>query len=118
KRVLHLLDNLSSHTRANEKSLLDVAIGPFDVLLDLGLFGNVFDLPDGSAIDGNTVVNELLSKPSWTSAFKNDKVQVKTEQGFEAMTGVKPSYVSHACGKHDFSVGSGHTTLTWLKSLV
>ncbi|GJZ44433.1 hypothetical protein Tco_0591688 [Tanacetum coccineum] len=107
KGVLHLLDNPSSHAGANKKSLLVSATGPSDVLLDLGLFGNVFDLPDGCAIDGNTVVNELLSKPSWTSAYENDKVQFKAEQGFEAMTGVEPSYVSDACGKHHFSVGSG-----------
>nr|GEV98865.1 hypothetical protein [Tanacetum cinerariifolium] len=70
-----LLDNSGSHTGVNEKSLLDVATGPSDVLPDLGPFGNVFNLPNGSAIDGNTAMNELLSKPSWTSAYENNKSQ-------------------------------------------
>ncbi|GKA76484.1 hypothetical protein Tco_0782945 [Tanacetum coccineum] len=74
KGVLHLLDNPSSHAGANKKSLLDAATVPFDVLPNLGSFRNLFDLPDGSAIEGNTVVNELLSKLSWTSAYENDKV--------------------------------------------
>nr|GEY15150.1 hypothetical protein [Tanacetum cinerariifolium] len=106
KGVLHFLDNPSSHAGANEKSLLDSATGPSDVLLDLGPSGNIFDLSDGDAIDGNTMVNELLSKLSWTSIYENDKVQVNAEQGFEAMTGVEPSFVSNACGKHHFLVGS------------
>ncbi|GKD52939.1 hypothetical protein Tco_1286326 [Tanacetum coccineum] len=100
KAITHLPDNPTSHSGVNEKSLLDATSGPPDVLPDLGPFGNVFDFPDGGAIDGNTMVNEFLSKPSWTSAYENNKVQVKAEQGFEAMTGVKPSYVSDACGKH------------------
>ncbi|GKB66438.1 hypothetical protein Tco_0927850 [Tanacetum coccineum] len=93
KGVFHLLDNPSSLVGANKKSLLDAATGPFDVLPDLGSFRNVFDLPYGGTIDGNTVVNELLSKLSWTSAYENNKVQVKVEQGFKAMTGVEPSYI-------------------------
>nr|GEU86688.1 hypothetical protein [Tanacetum cinerariifolium] len=56
KGVLHLLDNSSLHAEANEKSLLDAATGPSDVLPDLGPFINVFDLPDGGTIDGNTVL--------------------------------------------------------------
>ncbi|GJT54008.1 hypothetical protein Tco_0989062 [Tanacetum coccineum] len=120
KAIIHLLDNPTSHGGVNEKSLLDATSGPSDVLPDLGPFGNVFDLPDGGAIDGNTMVNEFLSKPSWTSAYENNKVQVKAKQGFEAMTRVKPSYVSDACGKHQFSIGSGaqHTNMAGVTSEV
>nr|GEW18812.1 integrase, catalytic region, zinc finger, CCHC-type, peptidase aspartic, catalytic [Tanacetum cinerariifolium] len=60
KVVLHLLDNPSSHPLVNEKSSLDATTCHSDVLPDLGSFGNVFDLPDGGAIDGNTVMNELF----------------------------------------------------------
>ncbi|GKC40820.1 hypothetical protein Tco_1053204 [Tanacetum coccineum] len=98
KAIIHLSDNPTSHSGVNEKSLLDVTSGPPDVLPNLGPFGNVFNFPNGGAIDENIVVNEFLSKSSWTSAYENNKVQVKAEQGFEAMTGVKPSYVSDACG--------------------
>ncbi|GJY58240.1 hypothetical protein Tco_0458132 [Tanacetum coccineum] len=107
KVFFHLLDNPSLHAGANEKSLLDALTGPSNVLPDLALFGSVYYLPDGGAVNGNTVLNELLSKSIRTSVYENDKVQVKAEQGFEAMTGVKLSYVSHACGKHHFLVGSG-----------
>ncbi|GKG49861.1 hypothetical protein Tco_0518635, partial [Tanacetum coccineum] len=72
KVFFHLLDNLSSHAGANEKSLLDAATGPSNVLPDLASFGNVFDLPDGGAVDGNTMLNDLLSKSSRTSAYEND----------------------------------------------
>ncbi|GJZ92918.1 hypothetical protein Tco_0664983 [Tanacetum coccineum] len=119
KGVLHLLDNPGSHAGTNEKSLLDSATDPSDVLPDLGPFENVLDLPDGGTIDGNTVVNELLSKLSWISAYENDKVQVKPDQGFEAMTGVEPSYVSDTEGmlaiEHVMN-GSMQTTVNSLRS--
>ncbi|GJX03071.1 hypothetical protein Tco_0188987 [Tanacetum coccineum] len=120
KAIIHLLDNPTSHGGVNEKSLIDTTSGPSDVLPDLGPFGNVFDLPGGGAIDGNTVVNEFLSKPSWTCSYENNKVQVKDEQGFKAMIGVETSYVSDVCGKHQFSVGSGaqHTNMAGVTSEV
>ncbi|GJV45872.1 photosystem I P700 apoprotein A2 [Tanacetum coccineum] len=97
KAVIHLLDNPASHGGVDEKSMLDATTGPSDVLPDLGPFGNVFDLPDGGATDGNAVVNEFLSKPR-----------------------VEPSYVSNACGKHQFSVGSEaqHTNMVRVTSEV
>ncbi|GKE26711.1 hypothetical protein Tco_1442095 [Tanacetum coccineum] len=82
KPALHLLDNPGSHAGVNEKSSLDAKTYSSDVLPDLGLFGNVFDLLDGGAIDGNTVMNELLFKPSWTSAYENNKLHVKFPVGF------------------------------------
>nr|GEU38502.1 UBN2 domain-containing protein [Tanacetum cinerariifolium] len=112
KGVLHLLDNPSLHVGANEKSLLDVVTCPSDVLLDLGSFINVFDLPDGGTIDGNTVVNELLYKLRWKNAYENDKVQVKAEQGFEAMTGVEPSYFIKKLVHHSVPING---TAIWCK---
>ncbi|GJY43196.1 retrovirus-related pol polyprotein from transposon TNT 1-94 [Tanacetum coccineum] len=67
----------------------------FDILPYLSPFGDVFGLPDGGAIGGNVMGNELLSKPSWTTAYKNNKVQVKAEQSFEAIAGVEPSYTGY-----------------------
>ncbi|GKA26879.1 hypothetical protein Tco_0713047 [Tanacetum coccineum] len=51
-----------------------------------------------------------LHPGSWTTAYKNNIVQVNAEQGFEAMAGVKPSYASNVYGKHHFS-GTQHINI-------
>ncbi|GJR58817.1 hypothetical protein Tco_1500979 [Tanacetum coccineum] len=84
KAIIHLLEYPTSHGGVNEKSLIHATSGPSDVLPDLGPFGNVFDLPDGGAIDGNTVVNEFLSKPSWTSQHTNMAGVTSKVQGYTA----------------------------------
>ncbi|PWA39593.1 hypothetical protein CTI12_AA570390 [Artemisia annua] len=72
KGVLHLIDDVSSHPHTNENIVLDVATGPSDIPPNLGPFENVLELPDGGIIGGNSVVSELPSKQSLTSACEND----------------------------------------------
>nr|GEW12554.1 hypothetical protein [Tanacetum cinerariifolium] len=60
----------------------------------------MFELLNVVIIGWNNVVNELPSKPCWTSAYANDhKVRVKAKQGFEAMIGIEPSYVHDSCAR-------------------
>lgn len=67
-----MIDNVSSHPHTNENIVLDAATSPSDIPPNLGPFENVLELPDGGIIGGNSVVSELHSKQSLTSACEND----------------------------------------------
>nr|GEV04905.1 hypothetical protein [Tanacetum cinerariifolium] len=88
-------------------------VGPvgnvFNVLLDLGPVRNVFDLPDGSAIEGNTVINKVEELTS--SLYQNEEMLAMAQVMIRSMQTTVDSlrseneslksYYSMSCAEQD-----------------